>query len=88
MIRLVTELAHNIYTFAGLALGSIGGIIVALINSRSKENKQIRVLNKEIQELRSKSEGLRKAFSIAYDQLEREGLDVSILKDVKKEYDL
>ena len=88
MIKLVAELAHNIYTFAGLALGSIGGIIVAIINSRSKENKEVKRLKGELEVAHSHAEGLRKAFNIAYDQLEREGLDVSILKDVKKEYDL
>ena len=88
MIRLVADLAHNIYTFAGLALGSIGGIVVALINAKSKGNKQINTLKKELEEAHSHAEGLRKALSIAYDQLEREGLDISILKDVKKEYDL
>ena len=88
MIKLLTDAGHNIYTFAGLALGSIGGIIVAIINSRSKDNKEINALKKRLEDSHSYTIGLKKAFSIAYDQLEREGLDVSILKDVKKEYDL
>jgi hypothetical protein len=92
MIRIIAEVGQNIYSVISVSLGAISGVVIAVLNSKSRHRKIIDRLHSKLDEQRSELAGLKKAFSIVYDAYEREFKDdpnrIEMLKDLKKEYNL
>lgn len=91
-----SDTANNIYGIIGLTLGSISGIIVAIINNRSKSGKEsarlvkvIRLERKAKEDLAAELDSLKKSFRIVFEEMERDNpKGMSMLKSLKDHYNL
>ena len=96
MIKQITDHLNNLYGLIGVALGAVAGIIVAVIQTKSKAKQQeslvISELRHELDDLKSRFDSLKVAFSIVFDQYERDFINspekLSMLKDLKKIFEL
>ena len=92
MIRTIVDISHNIYSVISVVAGSVSGVVIAVLNSKSRHRKEIDSLHIKMDAQKSQLDGLKKAFSIVYDAYERDFRDdpnkLGMLKDLKKEYDL
>lgn len=85
-----------VYGMVGIAIGAIGGIVVAFINNKGKtalaESKAINELTAQLTELNAKFDSLKLAFALVFDQYEREFKNepdkMAMLKDLRKAFDL
>ena len=82
----------NHFSLIGIAIGSISGIIIAIVNSRKKSQKRdtetIQNLREELDELQAKISSLTTAFTLVFDEMERRDTLPDQLKDFKKIFDL
>jgi gas vesicle protein len=92
---MIKEIADNLYGTIGVAIGSVSGIVVALISNRqNRKNKQsqnekiIADLGKEVEDLKNKFDSLKTSFTLVFDEMERGGELPAQLKDFKKIFDL
>ena len=73
MIMTITNVANNIYGLIGIAFGSLTGIAVAYISSKSnstkKENVEIQKLKKDLEDLSVKFDSLKTAFTLVFDEM-------------------
>ena len=92
MLITTTEIANNIYGLIGIAFGSLTGIAVAYITSKSnankKENVEIQKLKKDLESLSIKFDSLKTAFTLVFDEMDRKNELPEQLKDFKKIFDL
>ena len=76
----------------GVAIGSISGIIIAIVDARkrakSKDTVTIEKLQEELDELQTKISSLKTAFTLIFDEMERQGNLPDQLKDFKKVFEL
>jgi gas vesicle protein len=76
----------------GVAIGSISGIIIAIVDARkrakSKDTVTIEKLQEELDELQTKISSLKTAFTLIFDEMERQGNLPDQLKDFKKAFEL
>lgn len=88
----ISDAASNIWGIVGIAFATVGGILVAIINSRSqaqkKENEKIKQLREELDHLNIKFNTLKTAFTLVFDEMERKGSLPDQLKDFKKIFEL
>jgi uncharacterized membrane-anchored protein YhcB (DUF1043 family) len=89
---MIAEIASNIYGVIGIAFGSITGVVVAYLSSRSNANKkestEIQKLKKDLEELSVKLDSLKTAFTLVFDEMDRKNELPEQLKDFKKIFDL
>ena len=92
MLITTIEIANNIYGLIGIAFGSLTGIAVAYITSKSnaskKENVEIQKLKKDLESLSIKFDSLKTAFTLVFDEMDRKNELPEQLKDFKKIFDL
>ena len=92
MIITTTEIANNIYGLIGIAFGSLTGVAVAYITSKSNANKkeslEIQLLKKDLKNLSIKFDSLKTAFTLVFDEMDRRNELPEQLKDFKKIFDL
>ena len=92
MIKTIIDITQNVYSVISVVVGSISGVVIAVLNSKSGHKKEVDSLHIKMDAQKSQLEGLKKAFSIVYDAYEREFKDdpsrLEMLKDLKKEYNL
>ena len=92
MIRIIAEVGQNIYSVISVSLGAVSGVVIAVLNSKSRHRKIIDRLHGKLDEQRSELSGLKKAFSIVFDASEREFKDdpskMAMFRDLKAEYKL
>ena len=92
MLITTTEIANNIYGLIGIAFGSLTGVAVAYISSKSNANKkeslEIQLLKKDLEELSVKFDSLKTAFTLVFDEMDRRNELPEQLKDFKKIFDL
>lgn len=76
----------------GVAIGSVSGIIIAIVDARkrakSKDTVTIEKLQEELDELQTKISSLKTAFTLIFDEMERQGNLPDQLKDFKKVFEL
>ena len=76
----------------GVAIGSVSGIIIAIVDARkrakSKDTVTIEKLQEELDELQTKISSLKTAFTLIFDEMERQGNLPDQLKDFKKAFEL
>jgi len=89
---IITETATNLYGFLGVAFGSLTGIAVAYISSKStatkKDNEEIKKLKHDLEDLSIKFDSLKTAFTLVFDEMDRRNELPEQLKDFKKIFDL
>tara|TARA_R110000796_G_scaffold120506_1_gene234649 strand:+ start:22740 stop:23003 length:264 start_codon:yes stop_codon:yes gene_type:complete len=82
----------NHFSLIGIAIGSVSGVIIAIVNSRKKSLKKdaevIQNLREELDELQTKISSLTTAFTLVFDEMERRDTLPDQLKDFKKIFDL
>ena len=92
MIKLIVEASTNIYSLIGVAIGSVSGIVIAMVNGRGKAIKEIAGLKEKLNDSETRAEGFAKAFSIVFDAYERDFIDhpekIKMLRDLKDQYKL
>jgi gas vesicle protein len=92
MIKLIVEASTNIYSLIGVAIGSVSGIVIALVNGRGKSIKEIAALKEKLSAAETRADGFAKAFSIVFDAYERDFIDqpdkIKMLRDLKDQYKL
>jgi len=92
MLITTTEIANNIYGLIGIAFGSLTGVAVAYISSKSNANKkeslEIQLLKKDLKNLSIKFDSLKTAFTLVFDEMDRRNELPEQLKDFKKIFDL
>jgi len=92
MIITTTEIANNIYGLIGIAFGSLTGVAVAYITSKSNANKkesvEIQKLKHDLEDLSVKFDSLKTAFTLVFDEMDRRNELPEQLKDFKKIFDL
>lgn len=76
----------------GVAIGSVSGIIIAIVDARkrakSKDTVTIEKLQEDLDELQTKISSLKTAFTLIFDEMERQGNLPDQLKDFKKAFEL
>jgi len=84
----------NLYGLIGILAGSVSGVVIAMIhgkkNAIKKESEELIALRKEVDLLTSKLETLKVAFTLVFDEMERD-MDaerLAQLKQFKKIFDL
>ena len=76
----------------GVAISSVSGIIIAIVDARkrakSKDTVTIEKLQEDLDELQTKISSLKTAFTLIFDEMERQGNLPDQLKDFKKVFEL
>lgn len=85
---IIIETATNLYGLLGLGVGSLGGIAIAYLKTKTQENTKIAELEDNLDELKSEQASLKKGFTLVFDEMERRGELPAQLKDFKKMFDL
>jgi len=92
MLITTTDIANNIYGLIGIAFGSLTGVAVAYITSKSNANKkesvEIQKLKHDLEDLSVKFDSLKTAFTLVFDEMDRRNELPEQLKDFKKIFDL
>ena len=82
----------NHTSLIGVAIGSISGTIIAIVDARKRSKRKdaitIEKLQEELDELQIKISSLKTAFTLIFDEMDRTGKLPDQLKDFKKIFEL